>query len=190
MNDIAHDILERAANGDMAAFEQIYKAASSFVYNVALRITCNSADAEEVAQDVFMRIYHHLKDFQFSSTFKTWIYRITVNAAINHYRKHIKERRARVNNEHVLDLIPANLSTDEKALQGDYQTQLDQLLKALNPEHRACLVLREIEGLNYQEMATVLRIPVNTVRSRLKRARQSLLDQARKETQNDVPRNM
>jgi len=181
MNDIALDVLERASKGDMAAFEQIYREASPLVYNVALRITCNSADAEEVAQDVFIKVYRYLKYFRFSSTLKTWIYRITVNTAINHYRKFAKEKKGRISNEHVFDFISSEASTDEKALQGDYERQLNQLLAALSPEHRACLVLREIEGLNYQQMAATLKIPVNTVRSRLKRARQSLLEQARKE---------
>lgn len=86
MLDIAKDVLERAAKGDMPAFEQVYKSAGNYVYNLALRITRNSADAEEVTQDVFMKIFHHLKNFQFRSTFKTWVYRIAVNTAINRYR--------------------------------------------------------------------------------------------------------
>ncbi len=186
MVDIARETIERAAQGDMAAFEEIYKAASPFVYNVALRIASNSMDAQEVTQDVFMKIYHNLKDFRFASTFKTWAYRITVNMAISHYRKRAKEKQSRVYNEYILESTPSDSSADEKALQGDREVQLNALLSALTPEHRTCLVLREIEGLNYQQMATVLKIPINTVRSRLKRARQSLWEQARKEPKNDL----
>jgi len=186
MNDIALETLERAAKGDIAAFEEVYKAASPFVYNVALRITCHDEDAQEVTQDVFMKIYHNLKDFRFASAFKTWVYRIAVNMAINHYRKHAKEKQSRVHNEYILDSTPSDSSTDEKALQGDCEAQLNALLNVLTPEHRACLVLREIEGLNYQQMATTLKIPVNTVRSRLKRARQSLWEKAGKEPKNDL----
>ncbi|HOD11962.1 MAG TPA: sigma-70 family RNA polymerase sigma factor [Candidatus Omnitrophota bacterium] len=182
MVDIARETIERAARNDMAAFKEIYQAASPFVYSLALRIVPNSADAQEVTQDVFIKIYHHLSSFRFSSAFKTWIYRITVNTAINYHRKYAKEKQRRVNNEHVLDLASSSSSSDEKALQGDHEAQLNMLLGSLTLEHRACIVLREIEGLNYQQMASALSIPVNTVRSRLKRARQALLQAARKES--------
>ena len=180
MQDIALDTLELASHGDMGAFEQIYKAASSFVYNIAFRITRNSANAEEVTQDVFLKIYHNLKGFQFRSAFKTWVYRITVNTAINRYRKSIKEAKNRVDNNGIIESFPGSNSTAEGVIRSDNEARLNALLATLSPEHKACLILREIEGLSYQEMAAALRFPVNTVRSRLKRARQALLDEARK----------
>ncbi len=180
MDDIAPDILERASQGDIEAFEQVYKATCGFVYNVALRITNNSANAEEVAQDVFMKIYHSLKSFQFRCAFKTWVYRITVNTAINRYRKSIREEKNRVDYDSIIGSLPSSRSTAEDAVRSDNETRLNMLLEMLNPDHKVCLVLREIEGLSYQEIAAALKIPVNTVRSRLKRARQALLEEARK----------
>jgi RNA polymerase sigma-70 factor, ECF subfamily len=178
MNDIAPDILEQAAAGNMDAFEEIYKATSSFVYNVALRITRNSANAEEVTQDVFMKIYRNLKGFGFRSSFKTWVYRITVNTAINHYRKSNKEESGRVDYDNIIESLPDNRLAWEGINQGDSQARLNLLLDKLSSEHKSCLILREIEGLSYREMADALTIPVNTVRSRLKRARQALLVEA------------
>jgi len=175
MNDIAPDILEQAVAGDMDAFEEIYKATCSFVYNVALRVTRNSANAEEVTQDVFMKVYRNLKGFGFRSAFKTWVYRITVNTAINHYRKSSKEGKDRVDYDNLIESLPDNRSAREGINQSDNQARLNALLDKLSPEHKSCLILREIEGLSYQEMAGVLNIPVNTVRSRLKRARLALL---------------
>ncbi len=180
MNDIAADILERAACGEIEAFEQVYKATSGFVYNVALRITQNSADAEEVTQDVFMKIYHSLKDFRQHSTFKTWVYRITVNTAINRYRKSKSENRDMLDYDSVSGMLAGNNSAAQGAIQSDNEKRLEALLKILNPEYKVCLVLREIEGLSYQEIAASLKIPLNTVRSRLKRAREILLEAARK----------
>lgn len=180
MDDIAVSVLERASRGDMGAFEQIYRTSSSFVYNVALRIARNSADAEEITQDVFMKIYRNLKNFKFRSAFKTWVYRIAVNTAINHYRKFIKEAKNRVDYDSTTKYFPDTSSTAEGVSQNDNEARLNALLEMLSPEHKACLILREIEGLRYQEIAAVLKIPVNTVRSRLKRARQALLDEARK----------
>ena len=178
MNDIALDVLEQASAGNMDAFEQMYRATSSFVYNVALRITRNSANAEEVTQDVFMKIYRNLKDFQFRSTFKTWVYRITVNTAINHYRRSNKEEKGRVDYDNIIESLPDNRPVREGISQSDNQARLNALLDKLSPEHKTCLILREIEGLSYQEIAGALKIPVNTVRSRLKRARQALLVEA------------
>ena len=180
MQDIALDILERASSGDIGAFEQIYRVTSGFVYNVAFRVTRNSADAEEVTQDVFLKIYHNLKDFQFRSAFNTWVYRITVNTAINRYRKSAREVKDRVVDEVVIESLPGDSSAAQGAIQNDNKARLGALLEKLNPEHRACLVLREIEGLNYREIAASLKIPLNTVRSRLKRARQALLVESRK----------
>ncbi len=180
MENINIDILIRASKGDIDAFEQIYKSASTFVYNVALRITHNSADAQEVTQDVFMKIYHNLKNFQFRSAFKTWVYRITVNTAINRYRKTTREEKDRLGYDTVSESLAAENRTIEQVSQGDNETRLNTLLGSLNPEFKACLVLREIEGLSYQEIALALSIPINTVRSRLKRAREALLVQARK----------
>jgi RNA polymerase sigma-70 factor (ECF subfamily) len=185
MNDIAVDILEKASQGDLEAFEQVYKSAGGFVYNVALRIIRNSADAEEVAQEVFMKVYHSLKDFQFRSSFKTWVYRITVNTAINRYRKFAREEKDKVDYGSIIETLPGVGSAAEKAIQSDNETRLNALLGLLSPEHRVCLVLREIEGLSYQEIAASLKIPVNTVRSRLKRARQALLEQAGKDQVQD-----
>ena len=180
MHDIALDILERASQGDMEAFEQVYKAASGFVYNVALRVTRNSADAEEVTQDVFMKIYHNLKGFRFRSAFKTWAYRVTVNTAINRYRRSIREEKGRVYSENIVESLPSTYSAAEGAIQTDNEARLNALLERLSPQHKTCLILREIEELSYQEIAVALKIPVNTVRSRLKRARQALLEEARK----------
>ena len=181
MNDITPDILKSASQGDIGAFEQVYRTFSNFVYNVAFRINQNSADAEEVTQDVFMKVYHNLKSFQFRSTFKTWLYRVTVNTALNYYRKSRKEKNDRVDYDSVVDSLAAERSTVEEVIQGDNETRLQELLKILSPKYKACLVLREIEGLSYQEIAASLKIPINTVRSRLKRARQALLGKGKKE---------
>jgi RNA polymerase sigma-70 factor (ECF subfamily) len=178
MNDIALDVLERASVGNMDAFGQIYKATSSFVYNVAFRTTHNSADAEEVTQDVFMKIYKNLKGFQLRSAFKTWVYRITVNTAINRYRKSKKEEKNRVDYDNIIESLPDSRLATEGVAQRDNEARLNALLDMLSYEHKTCLILREIEGLSYQEIAGTLRIPVNTVRSRLKRARQALLEEA------------
>ncbi|MFH0827066.1 MAG: RNA polymerase sigma factor [Candidatus Omnitrophota bacterium] len=180
LDDIAPEVLERVCNGDMGAFEQIYKAFRSFVYNVALRITRNSADAEEVTQDVFMKIYRNLKRFEFRSSFRTWVYRIAMNTAINQYRRSRREEGGRVDYESVAGELASEHSTVEDLIEKDNEDRLKVLLERLNPKQKACLVLRELQGFSYAEIAATLKIPVNTVRTRLKRARQALLEGAGK----------
>ena len=179
MENISRDIIEQAQAGDRAAFERIYKAASGFVYNVALRITNNHQEAEEVAQDVFLKIYHHLKDFAFRSSFKTWAYRITVNTALNAYKKTARGLRGRQDFDTVIETQPAPDNTQQQVIQQEErllnQARLEALLNKLNVAQRTCIVLREIQGLSYQEISRVLKINLNTVRSRLKRAREALM---------------
>ncbi len=193
MEDISKNILMRAASGDMEAFEIIYRAASDFIYRTALRITNNKNDAEDVTQDVFIKIYQNLKQFQFRSSFKTWAYRITVNTAINTCKGISREMDQRIdqgidqsdndssfmnrymNRDRDPDQYTSPPMPEADLDKEDNEKLVASLLAKLNPDQRACIVLREIEGLNYQEIAEVLKININTVRSRLKRAREILL---------------
>jgi len=181
MYNIPLDILERAAGGDAAAFEEIYKAASSFVYNVALGITRNSSDAEEVTQDVFMKIHRNLKKFSFRSTFNTWAYRITVNSAINRYHHSSKDKKTKAQYDEAKKEVSCEPAIEKMADCEANETALNRLLDILNPEQRACIVLRELQDLSYKDIANALAIPINTVRTRLKRAREALLAKAREE---------
>ena len=175
MQDIVRDILIRAREGDMDAFGEVYRTASDFVYNVAYRIINNREDAEEVTQDVFVKIYKKLKSFRFQSSFKTWIYRIAVNTAINSCKRRSKKLKGRVNYEEVIKVKPVGGTTRE-AIDGESnEERLKSMLDMLNPKQRSCVVLRDIEGLSYKEIAWALKININTVRSRLKRAREALL---------------
>ena len=175
MYEISDDIILLASQGDLQSFEVIYRAMSGFVYNVALRITHNKEDAEEVTQEVFLTIYHKLQDFRLESSLKTWIYRVTVNCAINFGRK-----KTGINNK----TNTYDDSAVEAMVEGDVQKEIekehtnkvvDNILSVLNLEQRACIVLRNIEGLSYEEIAEALNININTVRSRLKRAREKIL---------------
>jgi RNA polymerase sigma-70 factor, ECF subfamily len=179
MEDIPRDIIEKAQAGDMDAFEQIYRAASGFVYSVALRVTNRRQEAQEVTQDVFIKIYHSLENFEFRSSFKTWAYRITVNTALNACKKISREERGRQDLDSVIDTQIASVDTKKEILDkeaaGQARAELDVLLRSLNPDQRACIVLREIEGLSYEEIAASLKVNINTVRTRLKRARETLM---------------
>lgn len=181
MEDIPVDIAIKASRGDIEAFEKIYKAASNYVYNIAFRITGNKEDAEEVTQDIFLKIYNNLKYFHYRSSIKTWIYRITVNTAINAFKRRSKVLDRTV--DYYEDTIhkPTSEILKERIDREENEILVKRLLGALNPEQRACVVLRDIEGLSYTEIADTLKININTVRSRLKRAMEKLLSAAQKE---------
>lgn len=182
MRNIPKNIIEMAAAGDTAAFEEIYKSFSSTVYTLALNITRNRQDAEEATQDVFMKIYRGLKGFRFSSSFSTWAYRIAVNTAINKYRARSR-RTALTAPAEDISVLPdtAKESAKDAIERQDAKLKAAVILENLSAEHRSCIVLREIEGLDYKEMSEVLGIPLNTVRSRLKRAREALIAMVQKE---------
>lgn len=165
-----------AALGDMGAFGEIYKAFSSTVYTIAFNITRNRQDAEEATQDVFVKIYRKLGDFRFRSSFGTWVYRIAMNTAINIYHNRSNYRQKVSSFDEVGDAaIPASDTAKDELDRKIAESNVQKLLGHLSPEHRSCIILRELEGLDYKEIAGVLRVPLNTVRSRLKRAREALI---------------
>lgn len=175
MQDIAREILIKAGEGDLESFEAVYNAVSGFVYNVALRVVNNKEDAEEVTQEVFLLIYSELKKFRFESSFKTWVYRITANCAINFAKKMSKIRNKTMRYEDTPELETLSAGYRDKTVAIDTGEAVEKLLGVINPEQRACVVLRDIEGFSYVEIAKSLGININTVRSRLKRARERLL---------------
>ena len=176
MLNIDNVLIKAASDGDMASFEEIYKVTSGFVYNVALRITNNVKDAEEVTQDVFVKVYNNIKRFEFRSSFTTWLYRIAVNTALNFKKSISRNKYGRVDYETV-----SNIKAAKQEGNIESEDEVKFLLNKLSPEHRVCVVLRDIEGLSYKEISDVLKININTVRSRLNRARDILMKYARKE---------
>ena len=175
MQEIPHDVVIRASEGDIEAFETLYRAAGGYVYAVALRILHNRETAEEVTQDVFLKIYHSLGEFRFRSSVTTWIYRIAVNTALNAFKKMSKELARRVDYDTGTLERTASGQTKEQPRKEENEVLVETLLKRLGPDQRTCVVLRDIEGLSYKEMAQTLKININTVRSRLKRARAALM---------------
>ncbi|PIQ89756.1 MAG: hypothetical protein COV72_01530 [Candidatus Omnitrophica bacterium CG11_big_fil_rev_8_21_14_0_20_42_13] len=176
MQDIEKDTIVKAAGGDMAAFEEIYRKTSAFVYNVARHITASAEDADEVTQDVFIKIYNNLGGFNFLSSLKTWIYRIAVNTALNHKKASGRHLNRRADYDITLKTAAAKEEAKDNLDSQAKKDKLRRLLDALSSEQRACIVLREIEGMDYKEIAAALKIKINTVRTRLKRARERLIN--------------
>lgn len=141
----------------------MYANNSSYVYNLALRMAGNPADADDVYQDAFLRVHRFLPQFR-GTGLKSWLRRITVNVFCTHYRKREKEQPEEHVGENLVDAPGETLAEN-----------LSAALERLGPEMRAVMILREVEELSYQEIAELLSVPVGTVRSRISRARLQLL---------------
>ena len=170
-------LLQKAQEGDRKAFEALISLHSRGVYNLALGYTGRHHDAEEITQSVFVKVWKALPQFRGGSAFSTWLYRLTINACTDHYRRE-KKRQGDLSLDDP-DLAPIRdtaPSPEEIILRREEQAILRKALAELPEPHRVVLILREMDGLDYKEIAQILEIEVGTVKSRLARARRALRD--------------
>jgi RNA polymerase sigma-70 factor (ECF subfamily) len=166
------DLIERFKKGDPSAFEAIVRKYQDRIYNLCRYMLQNPEDAQDAAQDVFLKAYRALKDFRPGSSLYTWIYRISVTTCLD-YRK--KSRREGSRSEPLNEALPSDEPFPESLYASKEITEALQLaLQKLPEKLRAAIVLREIEELSYEEIAEVLRISAGTVKSRISRAREEL----------------
>jgi RNA polymerase sigma-70 factor (ECF subfamily) len=163
--------------GNTAAFGALVARYQDRLYNTVYRLVENSEDALDVVQEAFLHAYQSLESFKGDSQFFTWLYRIAVNTAISLKRK--KRVIARIDGRNGEALIephdPSEFSQPGHALeQAEQEQRIHRALARLSPEHRTVLVMKELEGQKYEEMAETLGVPIGTIRSRLHRARLEL----------------
>jgi RNA polymerase sigma-70 factor, ECF subfamily len=177
------ELVDRARGGDPEAFRELVVRHQRRVYAVALGIVKDRDLAWDVSQEAFVRVHQHLSEFRDESSFSTWIHRITARVAIDVLRKERPSRRSDVADvpEPVLqEAAPGVLSTalgtdpQETVLRRELAARLTEALGQLPDVHRAVLVLREMDGLSYEELAERLSIPRGTVMSRLFHARKKM----------------
>ena len=166
-------LVTRAASGDLRAFGLLVQRHRAVVLRVATRLV-GPNEAEDVAQDAFLRAFHRLDRLRQVGSFKAWLMRIVQHAALDalERRRRVDEREA---HEEVTDLgherTPARLLEEDER-----RARLAVKVKALNPEHRLVLVLRDVEGFSYEEIAVATGMPLGSVKGRLHRARGELID--------------
>lgn len=162
------DFIKSAAAGNMGAFADLVRQHRPRVLRTATGIVGSTEEAEDVAQQVFIKVWNALPGFDSKGSFSSWVYRITVNTALDVVRR----RRQHVSLD---DLQRAGQGNPEDhAMQTAKQDQVRRAIAALPPASRTTLVLREYEQLSYKEIAKVLDIPIGTVMSRLNYARKAL----------------
>ena len=173
-------VIERVLSGDINAYEQLVTQYEKSVYNLALRMTDNPEDAADMAQEAFIKAYNSLSSFRGDSKFSVWLYRIVSNVCLDFLRK--QSRRPSVSlsvedddGEDVQLDVPDDSMSPELQLERKLTREsVREGLKHLPEDYRHILLLRELQGLSYDEIAETLDIGVGTVKSRIFRAREKL----------------
>ena len=178
-------LVEQAKAGDQAAFDKLVEKYSARAYQIAYGVLGSKEDAEEVAQDVFVRIYKALPKFRGDSEFTTWMYRIAMNLARNKYRWN-KSRGSQKNisidapredmegGERTFELPGRRISPEEEVSIEEFKANIAEELEKLPPLYREALVLRNVEEMSYEEIAALLGCKLGTIKSRIARAREEL----------------
>jgi len=164
------DRLVEAAREDPQAFADLIRQHQDHLYNFLYRMTGNREDAEDLAQETFVRVFRALHRFRAGSPFKPWLYKIAVNLAINHYH-------ARKPTAPLLDELPSGSTFTSPELMAELretQRDLRRALLELPEQYRAILLLRHLNELSYEDIAGTLEVPVRTAKVRLHRARKML----------------
>ena len=180
------DIIRRVLEGDTQAFEQLVAENERKVYALALKMVGNEEDALDMAQESFIKAFSGLKGFRGESRFSVWLYRLTYNICIDFIRKRKRTQTYALaytdEDGETTELEIADESTDPVAIMETNQLRrvLAECVDALPPHHKEIIVMREITGLSYQDIARTLNISEGTVKSRLARARRKLAELLRR----------
>ena len=174
------ELVTRAKGGDNDAFAQLMRDNETRIYNLTLRMTGNPEDALDLAQEAFLNAWRGLKFFKGDSAFSTWVYRLASNACIDFLRR--RKRRQDISlsmptdeeDESQPDIPDDRFSPEQELERQELRRAVAQGLEQLSDEHRQVLVMRELSGLSYQEIADILDLEAGTVKSRIARARISL----------------
>jgi RNA polymerase sigma-70 factor (ECF subfamily) len=170
-------VVERCLQGDDAAWETIVTSYAKRIYNLSYRYTCRRDEAEDLTQEIFIRVYQNLKSFRSDSgSFQSWVMRVGRNLIIDHFRRTRRFQQAAGTEE----METMNLKDEKvpdplrKAEQLEASRFLMEGLQGLVPELKEAIILRDLEGMAYLEIAEMLGIPEGTVKSRINRARLEL----------------
>jgi RNA polymerase sigma-70 factor (ECF subfamily) len=172
-------LIVEARQGSSAAFGQLVRRYQDRLYTSVVHVIGCRDEAEDVVQDAFVQAYLKLPHFRLESSFFTWLYRIAFNRAVSRRRR--RRPLAESGQPHADSVAPELAdpgdSPDDRLLREERAEQVRRALEALSEEHRAIMVLREVDGCDYQAIAEILGISVGTVRSRLHRARSQMRDE-------------
>jgi RNA polymerase sigma-70 factor, ECF subfamily len=173
-------LIERVQNGEKAAYDLLVLKYQQRIINLVSRFVRNQSDALDVTQEAFIKAYRALPNFRGDSAFYTWLYRIAVNTAKNHLA--VQSRRPSGNNYDVseieqiegADALKEQATPESLLLKDELQATVLKAIEDLPEDLKTAIMLREIEGLSYEEIASAMECPIGTVRSRIFRAREAI----------------
>ncbi len=174
-----NELVDMAKSGNMDAFEELVTRYETKVYTIAYRFTGNHTDASDLAQEAFIKAYKGLISFRGEASFATWLYRIVSNVCRDELRKQQRQKNISLDDMMIHSgnapyLVSTELSPQESLERNELNNLIQEQLNGLSKDQRLILVMREIQGLSYEEISVALDCNLGTVKSRLNRARQSL----------------
>lgn len=174
-------LVNKAVKGDNSAFEALMEKHMGIIYNIALRMATNQDDAEDMTQEIMIKIFRSLGSFKGNSKFSTWIYRVAVNTCLDELKKKKNKKHLSLDaeisgadGENQIEIKDDSPSPEKLAEQNELRDMVAAAVKLLSDEHRAVIVLRDIRGMSYSEIAGILGCSDGTVKSRISRARAQL----------------
>lgn len=177
-NEEILSLIKRCKNGDMTAFEDLVYAYEKLVYATALRMLNNHSDAQDVTQEVFIKIYKKLDMYKPTYSFGAWITTITSNTSIDYLRKHKKQSLLSLDKEIEFEDSTVGITIEsteptpeDEILRKEKQELIKQAIEMLDEESRELIILRDINGISYNEIADHLGLKLGTVKSKISRAR-------------------
>ena len=182
---LAAVLIRRCLAGDAAAWEELVQRYNRRIYNICYRFAGSAEDAQDLTQDVFIKMYRTLNSFDVErGAFMTWVTTVTRNLLVDHFRKSKQDRLTdsldTAPSEHE-DAMPLSEQIHDKALPPDARAQsrevgetVHRALQKLSPDLREAVILRDLQDMDYREIATVLKVPEGTVKSRINRGRAEL----------------
>lgn len=176
-----YEIVEKILKGEINAFELIIEKYEKMIYNLAYRMFNNEADAEDITQEVFLKIYRNIEKCEGKQSIKTWAYTITYNTCIDEIRKRKGKNNISLDNNIEGDdnsynfEIASNEPTPENTLiSKEYFKEIENAVNKLSEVNKTLIYLRDIKGLSYNEISEIMSINIGTVKSKLNRARLAL----------------
>ena len=176
------ELVELAKQGDTSAFDRLVDLYQGRIYSYAARMVHDPVEAEDIAQEAFVRAYRNLPSFRGASTFQTWLYRIASNLTIDSVRRHKRENTISLDAPLDAEEGPTAREQEDAATAGpagsaetlELQREVHRAIQQLSPKLRSVVVLYDLQGLTYEEIAEILGCPLGTVKSRLFNARMEL----------------
>lgn len=184
MEILEKELIKKSQNGNVESFEELISNYQKKVFNIAFGMMHNQDDAYDISQEVFIRVFKSIKKFKGQSSFSTWLYRITTNACLDELRK-------RKNNKNIISIdqeiqleegevfrqIEDNGPTPELIVErNELKEIVRDAISQLSNEHKEVIILRDIHGFSYDDIAEIIKCPQGTVKSRINRARSMLKD--------------